>query len=47
MANTPCNSGFPINQAEDNGKKDCELPTELARLLEHEQKEIQPHQEPV
>lgn len=28
-------------------KEDCELSTELTRLLEQEQKEVQPHQEPV
>ena len=43
MENIPCNSGFPINQAEDDSEEDCELPAELARLFEHEQKEIQPH----
>lgn len=46
MDNVSCNSGFPINQAEDDDEEDCELPVELARLIEHE-KEIQPHQEPI
>lgn len=27
---------LPINQAKDESKKDCELPVELARLLEYE-----------
>ncbi|XP_050876820.1 sugar transporter ERD6-like 18 [Lathyrus oleraceus] len=40
-------SGLPINQAEDGIEEDCELPAELARLLEHEEKEIQPYKEPV
>lgn len=43
MAIIPCNSRLPINHAEDDGGEDCELPTELAMLLEEEQKEIQPH----
>lgn len=38
---------YPINQAEDEGKEDCELPKELARLLKQEEKAIQPHQEEV
>lgn len=42
-----CNKyGFPINQVEDDGKEDCEV-SDLARLLEHEEKEIQPHKEPI
>lgn len=40
-------SEFPINQVEDDSEEDCELPDELARLLEHEEKEIQPYKEPV
>ena len=28
----------PINQAEDEGKEDCEIPGELARLLMQEEK---------
>lgn len=47
MANISCNSGLPINQVEDDDKEDCELSVELARLLKHEKKEIQPHQEPI
>ncbi|XP_050916633.1 uncharacterized protein LOC127131762 [Lathyrus oleraceus] len=47
MARINCNSGFPINQAEDDNEEDCELPVELARLLEHKEKEIQPYKEPV
>lgn len=43
MAEVRCKSGFLINQAEDDGEKDCKVPTELARLLEHEEKEIHPH----
>ncbi|MCI60392.1 gag-pol polyprotein, partial [Trifolium medium] len=38
---------FPINQADEDGESDHELPEELARLLEQESKEIQPNQEPV
>ena len=37
----------PINQAEDKGEEDCEIPGELARLLMQEEKAIQPHEEPV
>ena len=47
MEKINCKSGFPINQAEDDSEEDCELPAELARLLEHEEKEIQPYKEPV
>ncbi|XP_050892835.1 uncharacterized protein LOC127098317 [Lathyrus oleraceus] len=47
MAKINCESGLPINQAEDDSEEDCELPAELARLLEHEEKEIQPYKEPV
>ena len=36
-----------INQAEDEGKDDCEVPGELARLLQQEERAIQPHEEPV
>lgn len=42
-----CKSVFPINQAKENDKEDYEAPSELARLLEHEEKEIQPHQEQI
>ena len=37
----------PINQAEDEGEEDCEVPGELARLLQQEERAIQPHEEPV
>ena len=37
----------PINQAEDKGEDDCEVPGELARLLQQEERAIQPHEEPV
>ena len=36
-----------INQAEDEGEDDCEVPMELARLLLQEERAIQPHEEPV
>ena len=35
----------PIYHAEEEGKEDCELPGELARLLKQEEKVIQPHEE--
>ncbi|MCI37436.1 hypothetical protein A2U01_0058660, partial [Trifolium medium] len=38
---------FPINQAEEGDENDCELPEGICRLLEQEEKEIQPHQEPI
>ncbi|KAI5383612.1 hypothetical protein KIW84_070837 [Lathyrus oleraceus] len=41
------NNRLPINHAKDDDGEDCELPPELARLLEQEQKEIRPHQDPV
>ncbi|KAI5436143.1 hypothetical protein KIW84_022554 [Lathyrus oleraceus] len=37
----------PIFQAEEEGDEDCELPEELARLLQQEERVIQPHQESV
>ena len=37
----------PINQAEDGGEEDCEVPGELSRLLQQEERAIQPHEEPV
>ena len=37
----------PINQVEDEGEDDCEVPGELARLLQQEERAIQPHEEPV
>lgn len=47
MEKINCKPGFPINQAEDDNEEDCELPVELARLLKHEEKVIQPYKEPV
>ncbi|XP_050895780.1 uncharacterized protein LOC127102454 [Lathyrus oleraceus] len=47
MAKINCKSGFPINQDEDDSEEYCELPAELTRLLEQEEKEIQPYKEPV
>lgn len=38
MARICCKSGLPINQAEDDSEKDCELLAELERLLEHDEK---------
>ncbi|PNX89745.1 gag/pol polyprotein, partial [Trifolium pratense] len=43
----PVDFEFPINQAEEGDEDDCELPEGLDRLLEQEEKEIQPHQEPI
>ena len=37
----------PINLAEDEVEDDCEVPSELARLLLQEERDIQPHEEPV
>ena len=37
----------PIYQAEDEGEKDCEVIGELSRLLQQEERTIQPHEEPV
>ena len=31
-----------INQAEDEGEEDCEVPRELARLLQQEERAIKP-----
>ena len=36
-----------IYQAEDEGDEDCEVPGELTRLLQQEERTIQPHEEPV
>ena len=36
----------PINQAEDEGEEDCDVTGELARLLQKEERAIQPHEEP-
>lgn len=40
-----CKPWFPINQLGEDGEEYCEVPLELDRLLEHEQKEIHPNQE--
>ena len=37
----------PIYQAKYEGEEDCEVPGELARLLQQEERTIQPHEEPV
>ena len=37
----------PIYQAEDEGEEDCEVLGELVRLLQQEERVIQPHEEPV
>src|SRR3954462_5075051 len=37
----------PIYQTEDESEEDCEVPRELAKLLEQEEKAIQPHEEPI
>ena len=42
-----CDSENLIYQAEDEGEEDCEVPGELARLLQQEERTIQPHEEPV
>ena len=34
-----------IHQAKYEGEKDCEVPGELARLLQQEERAIQPHEE--
>ena len=34
-----------INQAEYESEEDCEVPGELARLLQQEERAIQPHEE--
>ena len=34
-----------IYQAEYEGEENCEVPGELARLLQQEEREIQPHEE--
>ncbi|WJX28868.1 hypothetical protein P8452_17539 [Trifolium repens] len=46
-ATVPYNLELPINQANEDGERNDELPEEMARLLEQESKEIQPNQEPV
>ena len=42
-----CDFENPIYQAEDEGEEDCEVPGELARLLQQEERTIQPHEESV
>ena len=37
----------PIYQAEYEGEEDCEVPGELARLLQQEERAIKPHEEPL
>src|SRR4051812_11212561 len=37
----------PIYQTEDESEEDCEVPREIARLLEQEEKAIQPHEEAI
>ena len=37
----------PINQAEYESEEDCEVPGEISRLLQQEERAIQPHEEPV
>ena len=36
-----------IYEANDEGEEDCEVPGELARLLQQKERAIQPHEEPV
>ena len=36
-----------IYQDEDEGKKDCEIPGELARLLMQEERDIRSHEETI
>lgn len=43
LAEVRCKFGFPVNQAKDDSEEDCEVPDELARLIEHEEKGIHPH----
>ena len=43
----PYDFDCPINQAEDEGEEDFELPKELARLLKKEETVIQLHQEDI
>ena len=42
-----CDSENLIYQAEDEGEEDGEVPGELSRLLQQEERTIQPHEEPV
>ena len=45
MAN--CDFENPIYQADDEGEEDYEVPGELARLLQQEDRAIHPHEEPL
>ena len=38
-----CDFENPIYQAAEEGEEDCEVPVELARVLQQEEKTIQPH----
>ena len=42
-----CDFENPIYQAEDEGEEYCEVPGELSRLLQQEERTIQPHEESV
>ena len=42
-----CDFENPINQAEDEGEEDFEVPGELARLIQQDDRAIQPQEEPV
>ena len=42
-----CDFENPIYQADDEGEQDYEVPGELARLLQQEERTIQPHEESV
>ena len=42
-----CDSKDLIYQAKDEGEEDCKVPGELSRLLQQEERTIQPHKEPV
>ena len=42
-----CDSQNLSYQAEDESEEDCEVPGELTRLLQQEERTIQPHEEPV
>lgn len=44
---TSYNFEFPIYQAEEDSEEDFDFPKEMTRLLKHESKALQPHQEPM
>lgn len=44
---TSYNFELPIYQAKEDSEEDCDISEEMARLLEHESKALQPHQEPM